>query len=174
MPTGSALTSSPLPMQPDCPQVLLTPWDSRLLGVPPPSHRCWLGLPSTRCGHCSPAPHRKLYLLIPKPDLLTAQHLVDKSCHRPCGLALVTSLLRSPHMKVQLPAPRERWWMCTVAQPLRDLNLELSVDPMSRVRPPYSWQDHRINDVFFSGYHIRRLPCHLVPSLGVILCVVKN
>ena len=54
------------------------------------------------------------------------------------------------------------------------LNLELSVDPMSRVRPPYSWQDHRINDVFFSGYHIRRLPCHLVPLLGVILCVVKN
>lgn len=54
------------------------------------------------------------------------------------------------------------------------LNLELSVDPMSRVRPPYSWKNHRINDVFFSGYYIRRLPCHLVPSLGVILCVVKN
>ena len=54
------------------------------------------------------------------------------------------------------------------------LNLELSVDPMSRVRPPNSWQDHRINDVFFSGYHIRKLPCHLVPSLGIILCVVKN
>ena len=51
------------------------------------------------------------------------------------------------------------------------LNLELSVDPVSRVRPPYSWQNHRINDVFFSEYHIRRLPssgpftgCYLVCS----------
>ena len=107
-PTGSALTSSPLPTRPDCPQVLLPPWDSRLLGVPPYSHRCWLRLPSTHCGHCSPAPHCRLCLLIPKPDLLTAQHLADKSCHRPCDLALVTSLLSlSPHMKVQLPEHTE-------------------------------------------------------------------
>ena len=135
MPMGSPLTSSSLPTQPDCPQVLLTPWDSRLLGVPPPSHRCWPGLPFTHCGHCSPAPHCKLCLLIPKPDLLTAQHLADKSCHRPCDLALVTSLLTlSPHMKVQASQNTlSSHHTCPSSQPLHSyLTLEAPLSITSR------------------------------------------
>lgn len=77
-PRGSSLTSLPLPTQPECPQVLLIPWHSCLPSVPPLSHRCWLRLPSTHLGRCSPAPHCRLCLLIPKPDLLTAQHPSDR------------------------------------------------------------------------------------------------
>lgn len=135
MPMSSPLTSSPLPTRPDCPQVLLTPWDSRLLGVPPPSHWCWLGLPFTHCGHCSPAPHCKLCLLIPKPDLLTAQHLADKSCHRPRDLALVTSLLTlSPHMKVQASQNTlSSHHTCPSSQPLHSyLTLEAPLSITSR------------------------------------------